>query len=49
MLAFGVGFQAAMVIVASVVLTVVIVARIAQQPDSKRVCEKSWTCIRMEV
>ena len=34
LLAAGAGFQAAMVIVAPVVLTVVIVARIADQPDS---------------
>ncbi len=34
LLAFGVGFQAAMLIVAPVVLTVVIVVRIADQPDS---------------
>ena len=34
LLAVGAGFQAAMIIVAPVVLTVVIVARIADQPDS---------------
>ena len=34
MVAIGAGFQAAMLIVAPVVLTVVIVARIAEQPDS---------------
>ena len=34
LLAFGVGCQAAMLIVAPVVLTVVIVVRIAEQPDS---------------
>ena len=33
-IALGAGFQAAMLIVAPVVLTVVIVARIAGQPDS---------------
>ena len=34
LVALGAGFQAAMIIVAPVVLTVVIVARIADQPDS---------------
>ena len=34
LLALGAGFQAAMIIVAPVVLTVVIVARIAEQPES---------------
>ena len=34
LMAFGTGFQAAMIIVAPVVLTVVIVARIAEQSDS---------------
>ena len=34
LVAVGAGFQAAMIIVAPVVLTVVIVARIAEQPDS---------------
>ena len=34
LLAVGAGFQAAMIIVAPVVLTVVIVARIAEQPES---------------
>ena len=34
LVAFGAGLQAAMIIVAPVVLTVIIVARIAGQPDS---------------
>ena len=34
LVAIGAGFQSAMVIVAPVVLTVVIVARIAEQPES---------------